>query len=150
VDGAPYAQEYGCGQTGQGISGRNRRRLNDRRTKIMGKSARCAGLRPNSLVGLRGGLWIAHSRIPSGNPMYYKGFTSLSYPLPFSLIGAERIPSFALMDYKVHARAFIKKSIQKGCNPLLPTYAWGILEEHPCTRRTDPLSLWMISSCCTY
>ena len=30
------------------------------------------------------------------------------------------------MDYKVPTRAFIKKSIQKGCNPLLPNYVGHI------------------------
>jgi hypothetical protein len=30
------------------------------------------------------------------------------------------------MDYKVLARAYIKKSIQKGCNPLLPNYVGHI------------------------
>jgi hypothetical protein len=30
------------------------------------------------------------------------------------------------MDYKVPARAYIKKSIQKGCKPLLPNYVGHI------------------------
>jgi hypothetical protein len=46
--------------------------------------------------------------------------------LYFSLIAAEPLPpwsaSFAVMDYKVPARAFIKKDIWLGCNPLLPNY----------------------------
>jgi hypothetical protein len=62
--------------------------------------------------------------------MYSKRFTSLSYPLPFSLVAAERLPprsaSFALMDYKVPAREFIKKGIQTGHNPLLPNYVGHI------------------------
>jgi hypothetical protein len=45
VDGAPYAQEYGCGQTGHRASGRNRRRLHDRRAQSMGKSAHTSGLK---------------------------------------------------------------------------------------------------------
>jgi hypothetical protein len=72
VDGAPYAQEYGCGQTGQVPSDRNGKILHDRRTQSMGKAARCTGIQPNFLVGLRGGL--------VGDPMYSKGFISLHTP----------------------------------------------------------------------
>jgi hypothetical protein len=47
-----------------------------------------------------------------------------SASLPFYLLAAERLPprsaSFALMDYKVPARAYIKKVIKGGRNPLLP------------------------------
>jgi hypothetical protein len=47
-----------------------------------------------------------------------------------SLVAAERLParstSFALMNYKLPARAFIKKSIHKGRSPLLPNYAGHI------------------------
>jgi hypothetical protein len=130
VDGAPYAQEYGGGQTGQGSSDRHRRRLHDRRTQSMGQSALCAGIRPNFLVGLRGGVRFVHSRSPSGNPVFSQGFISLSNPLPFSFLAAERLKpqsaSFALMDYTVPARAYIKKSIHKGRNPLLPNYVGHI------------------------
>jgi hypothetical protein len=47
-------------------------------------------------------------------------------PLPLSLMAAEQLPlrpaSFALMDYKVPARAYIKKSIKEWHSPLLPNY----------------------------
>jgi hypothetical protein len=59
-----------------------------------------------------------------------KRFTSLSYPLQFSLVMVERLPpqsaSFALMDYRVPARALINKDIQTVCNPLLPNYVGNI------------------------
>jgi hypothetical protein len=62
--------------------------------------------------------------------MYSKGFIRLSYPLPFSLVVVERLPPqsayFALMDYKVSARAYIKKSIHEGRNPILPSYVGHI------------------------
>jgi hypothetical protein len=77
VDGAPYAQEYDGGQTGKGSSYWHRIRLHDPRTQIMGKAALCVGVRPNLLVGLRGGLWITHSMSLSGNLMYSQGFISL-------------------------------------------------------------------------
>jgi hypothetical protein len=55
-----------------------------------------------------------------------RGSSASRTPLPFSLVTAERLPPrsayFALMDYKVPARAYIKKSIQKGHNPLFPNY----------------------------
>jgi hypothetical protein len=79
---------------------------------------------------------------PSATPLYSKGFVSLSYPLPFSLVAAERLPprsaSFALMDYKVPVRAFIKKIIQKSCNPLLPNYV-GHIGRKPVYEANGPL-----------
>jgi hypothetical protein len=45
-------------------------------------------------------------------------------------VAAERLPPqwdfVALMDYKVPARAYIKKSIKEGRNPLLPNYVGHI------------------------
>jgi hypothetical protein len=59
-----------------------------------------------------------------------RGSPASRTPLPFSLVAAEHLPpwsaSFALMDYKVPARAFIKKSIHTCCNPLLPNYVGHI------------------------
>jgi hypothetical protein len=56
--------------------------------------------------------------------------SAYSISLPFSLVATERLPSrsasFALMDYKVPARAYIKKSIKESLNPLLPNYVWHI------------------------
>jgi hypothetical protein len=34
------------------------------------------------------------------------------------------------MDYKVPARAYIKKIIKEGCNPLLPNYVGNIGRKH--------------------
>jgi hypothetical protein len=74
--------------------------------------------------------------------MYSKRLTSLSYPLPFSLVAAERLPpwsaSFSLMDYKVPARAFIKKGIQTERNPLLPNYV-GHIGRKPVYDANGPL-----------
>jgi hypothetical protein len=62
--------------------------------------------------------------------MHSQGFISLSQLLPLSLVAAEQLPprsaSFALMDYKAPARAYIKKSIKEGRNPLLPNYVGHI------------------------
>jgi hypothetical protein len=59
-----------------------------------------------------------------------RGSSASRTPLPFSLVAAERLQSrsasFALTDYKVPACAYIKKSIQKGRNPLLPNYVGHI------------------------
>jgi hypothetical protein len=59
-----------------------------------------------------------------------RGSSASRTPLPFSFGAVERLPprsaSFALMDYKVPARAYIEKSIQKGRNPLLPNYVGQI------------------------
>jgi hypothetical protein len=53
-----------------------------------------------------------------------------SIALPFSLVAAERLPprlaSFAFMEYKVPARAYIKKSIKEGRDPLLTNYVGHI------------------------
>jgi hypothetical protein len=60
----------------------------------------------------------------------------------FSLVATERLPpraaSFALMDYKVPARAFIKKGIQTGRNPLLPNYV-GHIGRKPVYDTNGPL-----------
>jgi hypothetical protein len=42
------------------------------------------------------------------------------------------------MDYKVPARAYIKKSIKEGCNPLLPNYE-GHIEMKPVYEADGPL-----------
>jgi hypothetical protein len=59
-----------------------------------------------------------------------RGSSASRTPLPFSLVAVERLPprsdSFTLMDYKVPARAYTKKSIQEGRNPLLPNYVGHI------------------------
>jgi hypothetical protein len=59
-----------------------------------------------------------------------RGSPASCTPLPLSLVAAERLPprsaSFALMDYKVPARMFIKKGIQTGRNTLLPNYVGHI------------------------
>jgi hypothetical protein len=108
----------------------------------MGKAARCAGLRPKLLVGLRGEFRFTHSSNPSGNPMYSKGLISLLYPLHFYLIATERLlpwsASCVLMDYKVPARAFIKKSIKKGRSSLFPKYV-GHIERKPVYKENGPL-----------
>jgi hypothetical protein len=60
----------------------------------------------------------------------WRGSSASSVSLPFSLLAAERIPPrltyFALMDYNVPARAYIKKIIKESRNPLLPNYVWHI------------------------
>jgi hypothetical protein len=59
-----------------------------------------------------------------------RGSSASTISLHFSLVAVERLPprsaSFALMDYKVSAQAYIKKSIREGLNPLLPNYVGGI------------------------
>jgi hypothetical protein len=71
-----------------------------------------------------------------------RGSSASRTPLHFSLVAAERLPprsaSFALMNYKVPARAYIKKSIQKGCNPLLPNYM-GHIGRKPVYEAERPL-----------
>jgi hypothetical protein len=42
------------------------------------------------------------------------------------------------MDYNVPARAYIKNSIQKGCNPLLPNYV-GHIGRKPVYEAAGPL-----------
>jgi hypothetical protein len=63
-------------------------------------------------------------------------------PLHSSLAAEEsllpRPASFALMDYKVPARAFIKKGIQTGRNPLLPNYV-GHIGRKPVYDANGPL-----------
>jgi hypothetical protein len=62
--------------------------------------------------------------------MYLKRFTSLLYSPPFPPVKAERLPprsaSFAGMDYKVPAHAFIKKDIRTERNPLVSNYVGHI------------------------
>jgi hypothetical protein len=74
--------------------------------------------------------------------MYSKGFTSLSYPLPFSLVAVELLPprsaSFAFMNYTVPAGEFIKKGIQTGHNPLVPNYV-GHIGRRPVYNANGPL-----------
>jgi hypothetical protein len=59
-----------------------------------------------------------------------RGSPASRTPLPFSLVAAECLPqrsaSFLLMDYMVPVRAFIKKGIHTGRNPLLPNYVGHI------------------------
>jgi site-specific DNA-cytosine methylase len=59
-----------------------------------------------------------------------RGSSPSRTPLPFSLVEAEQLPprsvSFALTDYKMPARAYIKYSIKEGRNPLLPNYVGHI------------------------
>jgi hypothetical protein len=61
---------------------------------------------------------------------YHRGSSASHTPLPFSLVAAESLlpqsASFALMDYKVTARAYMNKSIQKGSNPLFTSYVGRI------------------------
>jgi hypothetical protein len=61
---------------------------------------------------------------------------------PFSLVAAERLlprsASFALMDFKVPARAYIKKSIKEGRNSLLPNYV-GHIGRKPLYEAGGPL-----------
>jgi hypothetical protein len=63
-------------------------------------------------------------------------------PIPLSLMMAERLPprsaSFALMDYKVPVRAFIKTDIQTGRNPLFPNYV-GHIGRKPVYDANGPL-----------
>jgi hypothetical protein len=65
-----------------------------------------------------------------------------SVSLPFSLLAAERLPprsaSFALMDYKIPARAYIKKVIKGGRNHLLPNYV-GHIGPKPVYEANRPL-----------
>jgi hypothetical protein len=72
----------------------------------------------------------------------HRGSSSSRASLPFSLVAVERLPSrsasFALMDYKVPARAYIKKRIQKGRNPLLPNYV-GHIGRKPVYESDRPL-----------
>jgi hypothetical protein len=83
-----------------------------------------------------------HSRIPSGAPFYSQGFVILLHPLPLSLLAVECLPPQSayvdLMDYKVPARAYIKNSIQKGCNTLLPNYV-GYIGRKPVYEADGPL-----------
>jgi hypothetical protein len=55
-----------------------------------------------------------------------RGSSASRILLPFYLVVAKRLPpgsaSFAFMDYKVLARAYIKKNTKEGHNPLLPNY----------------------------
>jgi hypothetical protein len=71
-----------------------------------------------------------------------RGSSASCTPLPFYLIATERLlpwsASCALMDYKVPARAFIKKSIKKGCNSLFPKYV-GHIERKPVYKMSGPL-----------
>jgi hypothetical protein len=71
-----------------------------------------------------------------------RGSSASRTPLPFSLIAVERLPprsaSFALMDYKLPARAFIQKSIQKGRNPLFPNDV-GHIGRKPVHEANGPL-----------
>jgi hypothetical protein len=71
-----------------------------------------------------------------------RGSSASRTPLPFSLVAAECLPprsaSFALMDYKVQAHVYIKKSIQKGHNPLLPSYV-GHIGRKPVSEADGPL-----------
>jgi hypothetical protein len=110
--------------------------------KIWEKQISARGGQPNLLIGLQGGLWIAHWRSPSGNPMYSKGFIYSRTSLPLSLVMTERLPprsaSFSLMDYKVLACAYIKTSTKEGCNPLLPNYV-GYIGRKPVYEAYGPL-----------
>jgi hypothetical protein len=71
-----------------------------------------------------------------------RGSSASRTPLHFSLIAVERLPpwsaSFALIYYKVPARALIKKSVQKGCNPLFPNYV-GRIGRKPVYEVNGPL-----------
>jgi hypothetical protein len=71
-----------------------------------------------------------------------RGSSASSISLPFSLVAAERLPSqsayFAFMDYKVPSRAYIKKSIKEGRNPLLPNYV-GHIGRKPVYEADGPL-----------
>jgi hypothetical protein len=141
VSGAPYAQEYGGGQTGKGSSDGHRRRLHDRRTQSMGKAAQ-RGYDPTS--------WLVYKE-DCGSPTrgarvetkcILRGSSSSRTPIPFSLVAVEhllpRSAPFALVDYKVPARAYTKKSIQKGRNPLWPNYV-GRIGRKPVYETDGPL-----------
>jgi hypothetical protein len=71
-----------------------------------------------------------------------RGSSASCTPLPFSVVAAERLPPrlayFALMDYKVPARACIKKNIKEGCNPQLPNYM-GHIGRKPVYEADGPL-----------
>jgi hypothetical protein len=71
-----------------------------------------------------------------------RGSSASSVSLPFSLLAAERLPprsaSFALMDYKLPARAYIKKIIKEGHNPLMPNYV-GHIGRKPVYEAYGPL-----------
>jgi hypothetical protein len=108
----------------------------------MGKMALCAGVRSNLLVSLRIRLRINHSGGRVAILCIRRGSSASSVSLPFSLLAAERIPprsaSFALMDYKIPARAYIKKVINEGCNTLLPNYV-GRIGQKPVYEANGPL-----------
>jgi hypothetical protein len=61
---------------------------------------------------------------------FHRGSSVYRTPLPFSMVKAERRPPqssyFALVNSKVPVRAYIKNSIQKELNPLLPNYVGHI------------------------
>jgi hypothetical protein len=130
VDGAPYAQESGGGHTGQGSSDRHGKRLHDSWTKLWEKQLSARGYDLTS--------WLVYEEVcgsptrgaPVATLYIRKGSSASRTPLPFSLVAAEQLPpqsaSFAFMDYKVLARAYIKKSIKEGRNPLLPNYVGHI------------------------
>jgi hypothetical protein len=71
-----------------------------------------------------------------------RGSSASRVSLPFYLLAAERLPpqsaSFALMDYKVPGRAYIKKMIKEGRNPLLPNYV-GHIGRKPVYEADGPL-----------
>jgi site-specific DNA-cytosine methylase len=71
-----------------------------------------------------------------------RGSSASSLSLPFYLLAAEgllpRSASFALMDYKVPARAYIKKMTKEGCNPLLPNCV-GHIGRKPVYEADGPL-----------
>jgi hypothetical protein len=71
-----------------------------------------------------------------------RGSPASRTPLHFSLVAAEHLPprsaSFALMDYNMPIRAFIKTGIQTGRNPLLPNYM-GHIGRKPVYDANTPL-----------
>jgi hypothetical protein len=107
----------------------------------MGKTALCAGVRPNLLAGLQRRVQIPHSG-GGATLCIQRGSSASSVYLPFSLLEAERLPprsaSFALMEYKVPAHAYIKKVIKESQNSLLPNYV-GHIGKTPVYEADGPL-----------
>jgi hypothetical protein len=98
--------------------------------KVWGKQLAARGYDPTS--------WLTYEE-ECGSPTWgarvatlciRRGSPASHAPLPFSLVTAERLPprsaSFAMMEYKVPVRAFIKEYIQRGRNLLFPNYVGHI------------------------
>jgi hypothetical protein len=100
-------------------------------------------VRTNLLAGLRRRLWIPHSGGRVATLCIRRGSFASSVSLPFYLLAAERLPprsaSFALKDYKVPARAYIKKVIKEGRDPLLPNFV-GHIGKKPVYEANGPLN----------